>query len=79
MTQRKSLRRPASARELREAFATADRDRDGRIDFAEFEQLLDDLEAGMSKQDLAIGFREVDTNHDGLIDSPEFMEWWRSD
>ena len=79
MTQRKSLRHPASGRELREAFATADRDRDGRIDFAEFEQLLDDLEAGMSKEDLTIGFREVDTDHDGLIDSQEFMEWWRSD
>jgi Ca2+-binding EF-hand superfamily protein len=79
MPQRKSLRRPAGARELREAFATSDRDRDGRIDFAEFEQLLADLEAEMSQQDLAIGFREVDTDHDGLIDSQEFMEWWRSD
>jgi Ca2+-binding EF-hand superfamily protein len=79
MRQRKSLRHPMSARELREAFATTDRDRDGRIDFAEFEQLLTDLEAGMSKQDLAIGFREVDIDRDGLIDSIEFMEWWRSD
>lgn len=79
MTQRKSLRHPASGRELREAFVAADRDRDGRIDFAEFEQLLGDLEAGMSQQDLAIGFREVDTDHDGLIDSVEFVEWWRLD
>ena len=79
MSQRKSLRHPASGRELREAFMASDRDQDGRIDFAEFEQLLGDLEAGMSKQDLAIGFGEVDTDHDGLIDSVEFMEWWRSD
>ena len=79
MTERKSARHPASARELQQAFATADRDHDGRIDSAELEQLLIDLEADMSKQDLAIGFREVDTNHDGLIDSKEFMEWWRSD
>lgn len=79
MTQRKSVRHPASAQELREAFAAADRDRDGRIDFAEFEQLLADLESGMSQQDLSIGFREVDTNHDGLIDALEFIEWWRSD
>lgn len=79
MTQRKSLRHPASGSELRAAFATADLDRDGRVDFAEFEQLLGDLEAGMSKQDLTIGFREVDTDHDGLIDSREFIEWWRSD
>lgn len=79
MRQRKSLRHPMSARELREAFATADGDRDGRIEFAEFEQLLADLEAGMSQQDLTIGFREVDTDRDGLIDLQEFMEWWRSD
>ncbi|HKQ12668.1 MAG TPA: EF-hand domain-containing protein [Steroidobacteraceae bacterium] len=79
MAQRKSLRHPLSARELREAFVTADQDQDGRIDFAEFEQRLVDLEAGMSKQDLEIGFREVDTDHDGLIDPREFMEWWRSD
>lgn len=79
MPQQKSLRHPAGVRELREAFMAADRDQDGHIDSAEFEQLLDDLEAGMTKQDLAIGFREVDTDHDGLIDSIEFMEWWRSD
>jgi len=79
MSQRKSLRHPASGRELREAFLAADEDQDGRINFAEFEGLLRDLEAGMSQQDLAIGFREVDTDHDGLIDSVEFMEWWRSD
>jgi Ca2+-binding EF-hand superfamily protein len=33
----------------------------------------------MTPQDLEIGFREVDTNHDALIDFQEFMEWWRSD
>jgi Ca2+-binding EF-hand superfamily protein len=79
MAVRKSLRHPASGRELREAFVAADGDRDGRIDFAEFVQLLADLEAGMTPQDLEIGFREVDTNHDALIDFQEFMEWWRSD
>lgn len=79
MKERESRRHPASARELDEAFATADRDRDGRIDFAEFENLLRDLEAGMSKQELTIGFREVDTDRDGLIDAREFIEWWKSD
>ena len=43
MAVRKSLRQPAGARELQQALATADGDRDG------------------------------------LIDSREFMEWWRSD
>jgi Ca2+-binding EF-hand superfamily protein len=79
MTERESRPHPASARELREAFATADSNRDGRIDFAEFEQLLRDLDAGMSKQELTLGFREVDTDRDGLIDTREFIEWWKSD
>jgi Ca2+-binding EF-hand superfamily protein len=79
MAGRKSLRHPSSGRELRAAFSTADADRDGRINAAEFQQLLEDLEAGMSKQELAIGFKEVDTDRDGLIDCGEFMEWWRSD
>jgi Ca2+-binding EF-hand superfamily protein len=79
MCQRKSLRHPSSGRELHQAFTLADRDRDERIDAAEFEQLLQDLEAGMSQQDLAIGFAEVDTDHDGFIDRREFTEWWRSD
>lgn len=79
MKDQKSPRHPAGARELRQAFAAADRDHDGRIDFAEFERLLDDLQGNMSKQDLTIGFREVDTDHDGFIDVVEFIDWWSSD
>jgi hypothetical protein len=44
-----------------------------------FEQLLRNLDAGMSKQELTLGFREVDTDRDGLIDTREFIEWWKSD
>jgi Ca2+-binding EF-hand superfamily protein len=33
----------------------------------------------MSKQELTLGFREVDTDRDGLIDTREFIEWWKSD
>ena len=79
MTEREPRRHPASVRELGEAFATADSNHDGRIDFAEFEQLLSDLDAGMSKQELTLGFREVDTDRDGWIDTREFIEWWKSD
>ena len=79
MTERESRRHPASVRELRAAFAVADSNRDGRIDFAEFGQLLRDLEGDMSNQELMVGFREVDTDRDGLIDAREFIEWWQSD
>lgn len=72
-------RHPASGRELREEFVVADRDHDGRINLGEFASLLRGLEAGMSAQELHIGFHEVDTDADGLIDFQEFLEWWTSD
>jgi len=72
-------RHPASAAELRREFALADLDRDGRINFEEFRQLLQGLEAGMSQVDMHIGFREVDTDHDGFVDRQEFIDWWSAD
>ena len=72
-------RHPAGSRELLEEFASADRDNDGRIDFDEFRQLLDGLEADMSHAEMKIGFEEIDTDRDGLIDRREFADWWASD
>ena len=57
----------------------ADRDHDGRIDFEEFAQLMRGLEAGMSAAELRLGFKEIDTDGDGLIDLREFSDWWSSD
>jgi calmodulin len=74
-----SLRHPADMRELKRDFARLDRDGDGRVDYEEFKQLLESLQAGMSERELHIGFREIDTDHDGLIDCLEFSDWWRSD
>lgn len=37
------------------------------------------LEAGMSDTDLGIGFQEIDTDADGLIDFCEFSDWWCDD
>jgi Ca2+-binding EF-hand superfamily protein len=74
-----SSRHPAGHRELLQQFAVADRDNDGRIDFVEFKLLLDGLEAAMSIEEMQIGFSEVDTNRDGLIDCREFIDWWSSD
>lgn len=78
-SQNSTLRHLAGGRELKEEFVQADKDRDGRIDVLEFTSLMQGLEAGMSRTDLSIGFREIDTDADGLIDFQEFVDWWSAD
>jgi calmodulin len=63
--------------ELRETFEYNDRDADGRIRIDEFILMLDELEAGISEREARVGFNDIDTNDDGLIDFPEFAAWWR--
>jgi calmodulin len=65
--------------ELREAFDYNDRDNDGRIQLDEFAAMLDELEADMSSKEIEIGFKDIDTNDDGLIDFGEFVDWWTED
>jgi Ca2+-binding EF-hand superfamily protein len=65
--------------ELREAFDYNDRDGDGRIQLDEFSAMLDELEAQMTGSDIEIGFQDIDTNDDGLIDFQEFVAWWGED
>ncbi len=65
--------------ELREAFDYNDRDGDGMIEPDEFVAMLDELDAGMSTTDAKIGFQDIDTNDDGLIDFGEFVAWWTED
>jgi calmodulin/calcium-binding protein CML/plastin-2 len=65
--------------ELREAFDYNDRDGDGHIEIDEFAAMLDELEAGMSAAEVEIGFKDIDTNDDGLIDFREFTVWWSED
>ena len=65
--------------ELRETFEYNDRDADGRIGPDEFVVMLDELEAGMSEGEARVGFNDIDTNDDGLIDFREFAAWWRED
>ena len=65
--------------ELREAFDYNDRDNDGRIQLDEFSAMLDELEADMTPSDIEIGFKDIDTNDDGLIDFEEFVAWWSED
>lgn len=65
--------------ELRESFDYNDRDGDGRIEMGEFAAMLDELEAEMSEREVEVGFKDIDTNDDGLIDFDEFVAWWSED
>jgi calmodulin/calcium-binding protein CML/plastin-2 len=65
--------------ELREAFDYNDRDADGMIQLDEFAEMLDELDADMSENEIRTGFGDIDTNDDGLIDFKEFVAWWAED
>ena len=41
--------------------------------------MLDELEADMSAAEVEIGFKDIDTNDDGLVDFQEFVAWWGED
>ena len=62
--------------ELRESFEYNDSNGDGRIELNEFLSMLDALETGIDRDEAGIGFREIDTDHDGVISFPEFVDWW---
>jgi calmodulin len=64
-------------REVQAHFIHADTDGDKRINRNEFRALLTDLEADMSPEEAEIGFDEIDTDSDGLIDFDEFLAWWQ--
>lgn len=71
-----------TARELQELvehFAQCDRNHDHRIDFAEFTELLRNLEAEMSDEEMRIGFEAIDRNRNGSISFAEFRDWWLED
>lgn len=67
---------PEKIAELRESFNYNDPNGDGKIDFGEFRQMLDDLEAGVSAEEARIGFDEIDIDNDGVIEFDEFIAWW---
>ncbi len=73
---------PTSARDLAELaahFELCDRDGDQRISYAEFVELLGNLEAGMADEEMRLGFKEIDSNRNGVISFDEFQRWWLED
>ena len=67
---------PEEIAELRESFDYNDPNRDGKIDFDEFRNMLKDLEANVAADEARIGFNEIDTDNDQAIEFDEFIEWW---
>ena len=62
--------------ELRQTFDRFDRDHNGAIDFAEFCELMDALNAEMEEESRRIGFDIIDADHSGTIDFEESAAWW---
>lgn len=67
---------PERLAELRESFQYNDRNGDGKIDFSEFLNMLEDLEANVEAGEARIGFDEIDTDNDQAIIFQEFVDWW---
>lgn len=62
--------------ELREDFKSFDRDADDRINLLEFREFMLSLDSEISDDEVRIGFREIDSDHDGIITAHEFIAWW---
>jgi len=68
---------PEELKELSESFRYNDANKDGLLEFAEFVEMLGQLEAEASDTESRIGFDEIDADDDGAISFDEFVEWWR--
>jgi calmodulin len=62
---------------IKSDFEFFDRDSNGKIDMAEFIELLTALAPKTKASHVDEGFRLIDTNNDGFIDFEEFLAWWQ--
>ena len=60
-----------------EQFDACDADRDGRIGFGEYSQLVDTLGLDASPGQRRKRFDAIDTDRNGAIDRSEFIDWLR--
>jgi hypothetical protein len=62
--------------EVRKAFDKFDRDASGAIDLKELGELSKDLGHPLTKRQLEQAFKDLDLNHDGVVDFEEFARWY---
>lgn len=60
---------------LREDFDFNDLNRDGRLTLGEFIRFMRSVDEDMTAEECQIGFDEIDTNRDGVIEFKEFEAW----
>ena len=62
--------------EIRENYDHFDANSDGFIDKSEFGELCAALGAGLSDEEVDVGFDAIDLDGNGVIDFDEFQAWW---
>jgi calmodulin len=67
---------PEEREELEESFDYNDANDDGRIEFEEFVDMLNALDAYSGPEEARVGFETIDSDRDGSIDFEEFVAWW---
>ena len=70
------IREAGDVARLREDFDYYDRNDDGLLQYDEFVRFLHAIDGSMSDSECHIGFMEIDTDRDGVIEFEEFLEWW---
>jgi len=61
---------------IEHAFRTYDKDGDGRISVAEFQQIVFEVGQTLTTQEAAQALHEIDKNGNGVIEPIEFALWW---
>jgi Ca2+-binding EF-hand superfamily protein len=69
--------RDARRQKLSQVFSQLDANADGRIDRAEFGELLAMLGASLSPAEADAAFADIDHNGNGSIDVDELALWWK--
>ena len=57
-------------------FNSFDKNKDGLIDYDEFESLVAALGKKTNEEQRRAGFTLIDTDQSGYIEFSEFMNWW---